>query len=319
MKALKNLSRVFLILILLVALNSCDNGTPVMKSVWDGDADTSWYVGGKTEYVIGEAKELAGLAELVNSGNTFEGATISLNQDIDLNNRQWTPIGSYSDTKPFSGTFDGNNHLISGLMSGNVKDEDNYSYRALFGYSKGTICNLIVEGNVTAADSAGIAAVLGGGTIDSVINKVNVSGSGNAGGIAALIEKDAGTCTIKNTDNCGSVTSSSGDTDDAVGGIIGKSEGVTLTLEKLRNYGSLTSSSLQYTGGIIGEVTMGDSTSVNIASCSNSASLTSLVNGHTGGIIGKLTYKTTMPKLDDKCTTSDSYSLIGTVEKTSTT
>src|SRR5699024_9921352 len=76
---------------------------------------------------------------LVNKGNTFQGKTIKLGTDIDLNNMKWTPIGMSS--APFKGTFDGNKHTISNLfIDGNSSDV------GLFGYTTdGEIKNLTVE------------------------------------------------------------------------------------------------------------------------------------------------------------------------------
>lgn len=61
---------------------------------WDGKAvDTSWYAEDKTSYEISSADQLAGLSQLVNEGKSFKGKTVSLTDDIDLNNKEWTPIG----------------------------------------------------------------------------------------------------------------------------------------------------------------------------------------------------------------------------------
>lgn len=53
-------------------------------SVWNGGIDTSWYQKDKTYFKI-SAPELAGLAKLVNNGNTFAGKTVQLVSDITLN------------------------------------------------------------------------------------------------------------------------------------------------------------------------------------------------------------------------------------------
>ena len=107
---------------------------------WDGTrVNTEWYNANNTEFTIDSAAKLAGLAQLVNKGNTFQGKTIKLGTDIDLNNMKWTPIGMSS--APFKGTFDGNKHTISNLfIDGNSSDV------GLFGYTTdGEIKNLTVE------------------------------------------------------------------------------------------------------------------------------------------------------------------------------
>ena len=62
---------------------------------WDGTVDTSWYDPGSPNqsYEIASAAQLAGLAELVNEGNDFSGTTFTLTTDINLNDKEWTPIG----------------------------------------------------------------------------------------------------------------------------------------------------------------------------------------------------------------------------------
>ena len=52
---------------------------------WDGAVDLSWYNGTDTEFTITTARQLAGVAELVNSNTTdFAGKTIRLGADISL-------------------------------------------------------------------------------------------------------------------------------------------------------------------------------------------------------------------------------------------
>lgn len=68
--------------------------TPVL--VWDGTADTSWYTGDAQSYVLQSAEQLAGLADLVNGGNDFAGVTVTLGVSLNLDGREWTPIGRSS-------------------------------------------------------------------------------------------------------------------------------------------------------------------------------------------------------------------------------
>ena len=99
----------------------------------------------KTNVVINHtvltADDLALFAKAVNNGNTFNGYTITLGADIDLNNVEWTPIGN--STTAFEGTFDGANHVISNLK---ITANPSMSNAGLFGVTKnGTIKNLVVE------------------------------------------------------------------------------------------------------------------------------------------------------------------------------
>lgn len=93
---------------------------------WDGTADISWYDDSKAEFDLFTAQQLSGLAQLANSGNTFEGKKINLCQDIFLNDEtyqyEWTPIaadewGVAGNGNVFQGTFCGNNHVIYNLKT----------------------------------------------------------------------------------------------------------------------------------------------------------------------------------------------------------
>jgi len=54
-------------------------------AIWDGTADVSWYIDGETEFIITTAEQLAGLAQLVNSGEDMSDKIIKLGDDIMLN------------------------------------------------------------------------------------------------------------------------------------------------------------------------------------------------------------------------------------------
>ena len=83
-------------------------------STQDGtSSDVSWYTEGLNEFHISTAAQLKGLSDLTDI-QTFEGCTIYLDNDIDLNNHRWLPIGRYSGGE-FKGTFDGGGHSIANL------------------------------------------------------------------------------------------------------------------------------------------------------------------------------------------------------------
>ena len=98
---------------------------------WDGTADVSWYDSKKAEFDISTAQQLAGLAQLVNNGNTFEGKKINLCRDIFLNDDSyryvWTPIAAYvrdddDNENVFQGTFCGNSHAVYNMRTAEGKD-----------------------------------------------------------------------------------------------------------------------------------------------------------------------------------------------------
>lgn len=126
---------------------------------------------------ISTREELIQFSEDVNSGNTFEGETIYLKNDIDLNGseeNQWIPIGRKN--KPFKGTFEGNGHSISGIYISNGKVED----KGLFGYNEGTIRNIGVKNAildiVECNGSINLGTIVGRniGTIQYCYNSSNI-------------------------------------------------------------------------------------------------------------------------------------------------
>ena len=117
-------------------------------------------------YLIDNAVGLKYVAEQVNSGASYyKGSTIKLIADIDLNNEEWTPIGSFAQEHGFMGNFDGNGKVIKNLKISNISlDADNYAYAGLFGLTEGVdannenyIKNLVIE-NVNISTEGHIAA-----------------------------------------------------------------------------------------------------------------------------------------------------------------
>ena len=138
-------------------------------TVWDGSTATQFADGTGTEsdpYQISTGAELAWLAAQVNAGTNYSGEYFTLTSDIQLNELdengmpkaaegqtgpyQWTPIGVYVDgrknDKPFSGTFDGNGHTISGLYINSMMANGQGLFAVLG--AGGTVQNLIVTGTV---------------------------------------------------------------------------------------------------------------------------------------------------------------------------
>ena len=152
-----------------IDLLDAENGTDVWAGadVKDG-IDISWYNDNDKDFKISTAAQLAGLAKLVNDGNDFSTKTVTLTNNIDLNNKAWTPIGN-SDSV-FAGTFDGNGHTISGLY---INITDSYSsakkgklYQGLFGcVEDGTVQNLIVTGSVTIGNEKSVNVSYIGGIV----------------------------------------------------------------------------------------------------------------------------------------------------------
>lgn len=150
---------------------------------WNGE---SYYAPSYDEatktYSIKNAYELAWVAVTVNGGNNLAESTIILENDIDLNNKQWTSIGTES--TPFKGTLNGNNKIIKNLKIIETEAKEGKAYIGLFGYAKDvTIKDVTFENvnlNIACLDidhSQGhIGAVAGSLEGTSTIENVTVKG-----------------------------------------------------------------------------------------------------------------------------------------------
>ena len=154
---------------------------------WDGKTVKEVTEDSNGIYHITKASELAWVAQKVNSGETFEGKTISLDASLDLGGRydkdgkklgtEWIPIGtkkSDDEVFPFKGTFEGNNNVISGVYI-NKPQEDlaENQYLGLFGYSDAAIIKSLVmkDSYIKGYSNIGVACgrVVNGGNINNVV------------------------------------------------------------------------------------------------------------------------------------------------------
>ncbi len=118
----------------------------------DGNYDAALYASEPGNWVISDAADLAALAKKVNDGNTFEGFTVTLTADIDLSAHLWVPIGkavTMNTELPFSGTFRGGLHRVSGMRVCLNGDAESKIAAGLFGVASGAeITDLQVSGDV---------------------------------------------------------------------------------------------------------------------------------------------------------------------------
>ena len=133
-------------------------------------------------YTVYNADGLMNVAELVNGGKS--DINITLDTDIDLTGKDWTPIGTDYDNS-YKGTFDGGGHTITGLTF-TTNDE----YAGLFGWLNraGTVKNVVMEGvQITSNQIYGgsIGGVVGysWGTIENCSVSGSVSGTVYVGGV----------------------------------------------------------------------------------------------------------------------------------------
>ena len=141
-------------------------------------------------YLISTADELRLFASMVNGGQTSISA--KLTADIELNNttgwenwsesnapaNSWTPIGS--NANPFTGTFDGQGHTVSGIF---VNSSNNC--QGFFGATNGaTIINLhTAQGYIRGNGSVGgIVGNAEGGSIEDCTNGCTIASTGNSNG-----------------------------------------------------------------------------------------------------------------------------------------
>lgn len=131
----------------------------------NGSYDVSWYKKSQTEFQISTAKELAGMAYLVNNNYTsFEGKTIKLTADINLGEKYWKPIGMGNTI--FEGTFDGDGHRIYNV---HINESDRL-YRSGFWVSvvNATLKNFKLLGNVSIDGDTTIGLVAGRATKSTI-------------------------------------------------------------------------------------------------------------------------------------------------------
>ncbi len=259
-----------------------------VSTEWDGTSvDTDWYTKDPSAdtFYIYTADELAGLAKIVNDGtDTFYKKTVNLMSNINLGSGKWKPIGgySYSSTKYFAGTFDGNGCSIT---INNGEFTANETGFGLFGYIKGksvsdraSIKNFTLYGNVKANGAAYtyIGCVSGYATytdFECIDNSMNMS-------------------VVVNTSERGFID---------LGGLVGWS--VTNNYNKCSNRGNISgemnssaATAICYVGGLIG-MAMGAynaNSAYNIIDCYNNGDVTSIggTTNYSGGMVGSSTGNT---------------------------
>ena len=160
-------------------------------------------------YTVYNANGLMNIAELVNGGKS--DINITLDTDIDLTGKDWTPIGTDYDNS-YKGTFDGGGHTITGLTF-TTNDE----YAGLFGWLNraGTVKNVVMEGvQITSNQIYGgsIGGVVGysWGTIENCSVSGSVSGTVYVGGVVGVqiggsITGCSSSATVKGTVDVGGV------------------------------------------------------------------------------------------------------------------
>lgn len=231
--------------------------------------------------VIKEGTFIYNAAELYNVRNNLGGSYVLVN-DINISSySNWNPIGTSA--KPFTGTFDGNGKIITGLKKSTQITVD---YYGLFGCTNGAkikdLClkdiNIVIpllNGDTIVTYAGGIIGIAKNTTITNCSTYGQISAF-VVGGIAGRI--DAGTI-IRECFNAAYI--------EAVlygGGIVGWSDKDSVTyISNCYNLGEVLALTvgLGYSGGIIG-----CSNKTSLTNCYNVGSVRSIIIGVRGGIIG---------------------------------
>ena len=291
-----------------------------LRALWQKEKNTdyAWYFDDfeAKEYHITDPAQLLALAKLV-SGDaatgvtepvSFEGKTLILDNDIDLSRLansedgtydammalsdgsrtyNWSSVIGKSAELPFSGTFDGAGHAITGLHI----TSDNAG-QALFGYVKNaTIKNLIVHADIKGGDaSAAVVSNADSSVFENITVEGRISVNGSCGaGIAAAA---AGKGSFSNCINRANITVDSKLTSDAAGvcGTVKKAADNEYSFYKCFNEGEISGS--KYAAGIVSSYL---SANGDISYCGNKGHIevysdtlkaTTTTGAMLGGIIG---------------------------------
>ena len=246
---------------------------------WDGTVEAFTEGSGTKEdpWRIENAEQLAYLAQQVNNGTNYRGKHFLLVSDLDLSVKEWTPIGTYSNS--FWGGFDGGGRTITGMT---ITGKENkyvglfgacYNFTAPSSYIKSvTVKRANISGHSFVGAIAGAGAnisdcysientiyasrCVGGvcgsliGNISGCYNSSSVKGNSTAGGImgSASYEGRDGNGVVQYCYNIGAVTVSQQDS--SVGGITGASAN-RYDISNCLNCGKITGNG-KNVGGIVG-------------------------------------------------------------------
>ena len=269
---------------------------------------------GNGNYTVTSAEGLKNIAELVNGGKT--DINITLDKNIDLTGKEWTPIGTSSSS--YTGTFDGGGHTITGLtVTGsdeyaglfgyigkdggtvknvvleNVQITSDYQYGyvgGVAGYSRGNIENCSVSGSVSGnSNSNGTSNCVGGvvgqqygGTITECTSSAIVDGTNEVGGVVGLTNYGA---TLTACYATGDVTAERDPQNNTyAGGVVGFNGGGTLTACYATGnvIGTGTGTGSIYVGGVTGSNDSGT-----LTACYHAAETVSGPDRATGGVTGR--------------------------------
>jgi len=223
---------------------------------WNGvKIDTSWYNDvidddpDADEFNISTPEQLAALARIVNNGeDNFEGKTITQTASIDLNGKEWKPIGTFDN--PFMGSYDGSYMTISGLKITNPSAEDQGLFGVIGEFLNDANEDIIVKKitllnvSITGYQNIGAVAGFNHGTLQYCSVTGSVKGLGNVGGVAGSNIGKVEYCSVT-----GSVTCSGAGGN--IGGLVGDNSGDSKVV-RCTFSGTVSGENANNVGGIVG-------------------------------------------------------------------
>ena len=237
--------------------------------------DLGYTIESDGSYTVTSADGLMNVAELVNGGKT--DINITLDKNIDLTGKGWTPIGTSFDNS-YKGTFDGGGHTITGLA---VTTNDQFV--GLFGYLNraGTVKNVVMEGiQITSNHMFGCTGGVVGyswGTIENCSVSGSVSGTDCVGGVVG--SQKAGSI-------IGCCTSATVKGTHYVGGVAGEKWGTMTACYATGNVTlEIASQKNLYGGGVVG-LNGGSRVLACYATGNVTSTGSSTGNVHIGGLFG---------------------------------
>lgn len=266
-----------------------------------GYYSTAWYNDSDTKFILNNEEDLAGLAVLVNNGNTFAGKTITLaaGETFDLSTHFWTPIlGNPKDSATyFQGTFDGNSEngtTITGLTILNAS-----GYNGLFALvNSATIRDIeISKGYISAASGSNIKV---GGIVGYACGTTKItncsfdgtiatgdSSSGSYNYFGGIVGETNPQVTIENCRTNGKIFGNGYYMGGIVGRSYGTSAGIDVTITDCINEAELRPGSCTAVGGIVGYSQIKGS--LEVKNCVNKGAITpSSFATKLGGIVGRI-------------------------------
>ena len=279
-----------LLLILALCFTLLPTAVMAEESVaaWDGSIATAFAGGsgtGNDPYQIADGAQLAYLANSVNGGESYADTYFVLTANIDLGNKDWTPIANSfsdallggSDYRVFAGNFDGNGYTISNVSIGSEAAPLEADVFGFFGATEGKISNL----NLDTVSICGIAKIA---SIGAVV--------GFAGGLVGSSGGSIENCHVTGLTMDMSAPSNVYAAAYWVGGLVGALDGTQLINECSVSGGITEKAGKGSIGGLIGELGKAAKITYSRSNVTVNVKADSRGGANVGGFIGKGNGKT---------------------------